>query len=320
MRLPGPPSSERIDWITWFVVSGLLVSAALPRLLQGIASDDEARTVLAGMPCNATIEMDLALWRVAERATPYREVLLDTPPDELAAAHLAGELPDFGLSAFLNRYGSRAAGEVDVGVPRWSEDPTPVPAMPANHLRVTDPQQAPDRRFERAAAQAEAKVAELAQRARRNRRVRGRIAGFFLRRARELSGLREAGEFVGPYALRDRCRRLLLIDAQLQGNRLPDRADDVVFLTMPELRTAVERADDLREVVEGRRPDHVRELRRRSVRSPCCPTAPRWRRCRRPERRATARSPAWERHPAGFAAGPASSATRRARPSSRARS
>ncbi|MBB3085415.1 PEP/pyruvate-binding domain-containing protein [Geodermatophilus sabuli] len=258
-------ASERIDWITWPVVSGLLVSAALPPLLRGIASDDEVRAVLAGMPYNVTIEMDLALWQVAERAAPYREVLLDTPPDELAAAHLAGELPDFGLRAFLDRYGVRAAGEVDVGVPRWSEDPTPVFAMLANHLRVTDPQQAPDQRFERAAAQAEAKVAELAQRARRNRRVRGRIAGFFLRRARELSGLREAGKFVGLYALRDRRRRLLLIGAQLQENGLLERADDVMFLTMPELRTAVERADDLREVVAGRRSEYVRELRRRNV-------------------------------------------------------
>jgi pyruvate,water dikinase len=258
-------SSARLDGIIWPVVSGLLVSAALPPLLKGVARDDEVRSVLGGMPYNVTIDMDLALWQVAQRATPYREVLLDTPPNELAAAYLAGELPDFGLSAFLDTYGIRSAGEVDVGVPRWSEDPTPVFAMLANYLRVIDPEQAPDRRFERAAAGAEAMLAELAQRARRQRWVRGRLAGFFLRRARELSGLREAGKFAGLYSLRDRRRRLLLLGAHLQGHGLLERADDVMFLTPPELRTAVERGDDLREVVAGRRSEYARELRRRTV-------------------------------------------------------
>lgn len=258
-------ASGRLDAITWPVVSGLVVSAALPPLLTGIASDDEVRTVLGGMPHNVTIEMDLALWQVAQRARPYREIVSNTPPDELAGAYLAGELPDFGLRSFLDTYGIRAAGEVDVGVPRWSEDPTPVFAMLANYLRVTDPEQAPDKRFERAAARAEAMLADLAQRARRKGRVRGRLVGFLLRRARELGGLREAGKFAGLYPLRDRRRRLLLIGAQLQDNRLLERADDVMFLTLPELRTAVERDDDVREVVAGRRSDHLRELRRRAV-------------------------------------------------------
>lgn len=251
--------------IIWPVVTGLLVTAALPPLLKGIASDDEIKTVLAGMPHNVTIEMDLALWQVAQRAAAHRELLLRTSPGELAAAYLAGELPDFGLAAFLDVYGLRCAAEVDVGVPRWSEDPAPVFAILANYLRVTDPEQAPDRRFERAAARAEAMLAELVRRARRKRPVRGRLAGFFLRRARELAGLREAGKFAGLYALRDRRRRLLLIGAELQAKGLLERADDVMFLTLPELRTVVDRGDDLRETVTGCQSQYARELRRRTV-------------------------------------------------------
>ncbi|MFJ5228188.1 PEP/pyruvate-binding domain-containing protein [Streptomyces sp. NPDC088400] len=256
--------------ITWPVVTGLLIGAALPPLLKGIASDDEIRTVLGGMPHNVTIEMDLALWQVAQHAAPHRELLLRASPDELAAAHLAGELPDFGLAAFLDAYGQRSAAEIDIGVPRWSEDPAPVFAILANYLRGTDPDQAPDRRFERAAAKAEAMLAELVRRARRTSPVRGRLAGFALRRARELAGLREAGKFAGLYALRDRRRRLLLIGAELQAKGLLERADDVKFLTPPELRTVVDRDDDphetdLRETVVGRRSEYVRELRRRAV-------------------------------------------------------
>ncbi|GIJ13201.1 PEP/pyruvate-binding domain-containing protein [Micromonospora andamanensis] len=255
----------RLDRIVWPVVSGLLVSAALPPLLKGIASDDEIHTVLGGMPYNVTIEMDLALWQVAQRAMPYRELLLRTPPGDLAAAHLTGELPDIGLSTFLDSYGHRSAAEVDVGVPRWSENPTPVFTMLANYLRVTDPEQAPDRRFQHAAARAEAMLAQLTQRARREQLVRGRLTGFLLRRSRELSGLREAGKFAGLYALRDRRRRLLLIGAELEADGVLEHADDVMFLTLPELRTAVQHGHDLREVIAGRRSAYTRELRRRTV-------------------------------------------------------
>ncbi|MFF2188885.1 PEP/pyruvate-binding domain-containing protein [Streptomyces sp. NPDC058155] len=253
------------DAITWPVVTGILVAAALPTLLKDIASDDEIRTVLGGMPHNVTIEMDLALWQVARNAAPHRDLLLGTAPDELAAAHLAGELPDIGLGDFLDTYGHRCAAEVDVGVPRWSEEPAPVFAALANYLRVTDPDQGPDRRFERAAARAEVMLAELVRRARRERPVRGRLASFFLRRARELAGLREAGKFAGLYALRDRRRRLLLIGAELRAKGLLQRADDVRFLTLPELRAVVDGGDDPRRTVAERQSHYTRELRRRTV-------------------------------------------------------
>lgn len=258
-------SSTLADAIVWPVVSGLAVSAALPPLLKGVADEDEIRTVLGGMPYNVTIEMDLALWGVARRAEPYRAMLLSTPPPDLAAAQLAGELPDFGMDAFLRAYGVRSAAEIDVGVARWAEDPAPVFAALANCLRVADPEQAPDRRFERAAERAEAMAAELTGRARREQALRGRLAGFFLRRSRELSGLREAGKFAGLYALRDRRRRLLLIGAQLHVQGLLTAADDVMFLDLPELRTVAETGADLRATVAARRTEYERELRRRTV-------------------------------------------------------
>ncbi|MFE7140509.1 PEP-utilizing enzyme [Streptomyces sp. NPDC057644] len=258
-------SSTLAGAIVWPVVSGLAVSAALPPLLKGVATEDEIRTVLGGMPYNVTIEMDLALWEVARRAKPHREMLLSTPPAQLARAQRAGELPDFGLDGFLRAYGVRSAAEIDVGVERWAEDPAPVFTALANCLRVTDPEQAPDCRFGRAAERAESMLAELDTRARREQALRGRLAGFFLRRSRELSGLREAGKFAGLYALRDRRRRLLLIGAQLHTQGLLTTADDVMFLDLPELRTVVETGADLRATITFRRAEYERELRRRTV-------------------------------------------------------
>jgi pyruvate,water dikinase len=258
-------TTESSDEIVWPIVAGMLAAALPAQLLNGVAGPDEIHTVLGGMPYNVTIEMDLALWRLARGAAVHRELLLGTPPDELAASYLCGTLPEIGLAAFLDAYGHRGAAEVDLGVPRWDEDPAPLFAVIANYLRVTDPEQAPDRRFERAAATAEAGLAELVARARRRRPVRGRIAGFLLRRARMLAGLREAGKFAGLYRLREVRRQLLLIGADLTGAGLLERPADIMFLTVDEVHGSVHHGDDHRATIVRRRAVHRRELRRRSV-------------------------------------------------------
>jgi phosphohistidine swiveling domain-containing protein len=257
--------AEPADDLIWPTVAGMLATALPARLLRGVATADEIHAVLAGMPHNVTIEMDLALWRLARRAGEHRGLLLDTPPDHLAARYRQGTLPDIGLAAFLADYGHRGAAEVDLGVPRWDEDPTPVFAAIANYLRVTDPEQAPDRRFARAAASAEAALDELVTRARHRRPVRGRLAGLLLRRARSLAGLREAGKFAGLFPLREMRRQLLLIGADLAAAGLLDKPGDVVFLTLDEVGTAVHEGTDHRGTVTARRAVHQRELRRRTV-------------------------------------------------------
>ncbi|WP_433730195.1 PEP/pyruvate-binding domain-containing protein [Actinoplanes sp. CA-051413] len=254
-------SGDGADAITWPIVAGMLAATLPQQLLKGIATADEIHAVLAGMPHNVTIEMDLALWQVAQGARQHGELLLGSPPAELAARYLAGELPELGLAAFLDRYGHRGVAEVDLGVPRWSENPAPVFAMIANYLRVTDPEQAPDRRFARAAATAESTLTDLVARARRRRPVRGRLAGFLLRRARSLAGLRETGKFAGLYPLREMRRQLLLLGADLTAAGRLDRPDDIMFVTLDEAGTDA----DLREVAAARKLVHQRESRRRTV-------------------------------------------------------
>ncbi|WBB69988.1 PEP/pyruvate-binding domain-containing protein [Micromonospora sp. WMMD812] len=258
-------TSASPDDLVWPIVAGMLAATLPGHLLKGVASRDEIDTVLGGMPHNVTIEMDLALWRLADQAGAHRELLLTTPPQDLADRYRRGTLPDVGLAAFLDRYGHRAVAEVDLGVPRWAEDPEPVFAMIANYLRVTDPEQAPDRRFARAAATAETALGDLVARARRRRPVRGRIAGFLLRRARALAGLREAGKFGGLYRLREMRRQLLLIGAELTDAGLLARPDDVMFLTLEEVAAAVGEGVDHRPTVTARQAVHQRELRRRTV-------------------------------------------------------
>src|SRR5437764_6524402 len=145
--------------------------------------------------------MNLALWRLAQQvqANPSTAQLVrDTPAARLAEDYHNGSLPALlqcSLASFLATYGHRSVAELDLGVPRWSEDPTYVLGILASYLQLRDPAQAPDVQFRRAAQEAEAMVTELTGRARRKNRLRGVLVGFCLSRARALSGLREMPRF-----------------------------------------------------------------------------------------------------------------------------
>ncbi|GAB3478557.1 PEP/pyruvate-binding domain-containing protein [Nocardiopsis coralliicola] len=273
--------AERLDWITGDatpvmlggdlttiigpVFAGILAGTLPTQLLKGVATQDECATVLGGMPHNVTTEMNLELWRIAERAREHGPLFAETPPAELAEQYRSGKLPDIGLAGFLDVYGHRTAGEVDIGVPRWRDDPSPVFATIANYLKLDDPEQAPDRRFARAAAAAEAKLAELGSRAVRARPVRGRIARFLMQRSRELTGMREYAKFAWlvPYA--EIRRQLVLAGESLVAAGVLDTAEDVMFLTRDEVRAAGADGADRRGLVAERQRAHIRELRRGSV-------------------------------------------------------
>jgi len=180
------------------ILPAMLSLITARRLLRGRARDDEVQTVTRGAPHNPTTEMDLALWAAAMelRADPEsRAALLERTPPELAAAYRAGALPARlrdALSSFLARYGFRSIGEIDIGVERWSEDPTHILGALANYVRLGDGALAPDEQFARGEREAEAMVGALLGRVHGPRRFLLRLA---LRRVRALIGAREAPKF-----------------------------------------------------------------------------------------------------------------------------
>ena len=243
---------------------GLGSRAIAERLLTGVSEPGELDGIGRGMPYNVTTAMDLALWAVATRAVEYRSLFLDTPAERLAELYRDGGLPDIGLSEFLAEYGHRSAAEVDVGVPRWAEDPAPVFAALSGYLRVTDRHAAPDARFEQARAEAEETLDRLIGRAVRRRPLRALLAGLLLRRWRDLAGLRELPKFIWLYPLRDVRQELLLAGSDLARLGRLDRAEDIMFLTLDEAALAAAGTDH-REVVGRRRAEHVREWNRQQV-------------------------------------------------------
>ena len=108
------------------IYAAMFTRAAAVALLADVATSSEIDETLRGMPHNVTTEINLDLWRLASAAREHRDLLMHTPPAELAARYRAGDLPEIWLDGFLARYGHRGAAEIDVGVPRWAEDSTGV--------------------------------------------------------------------------------------------------------------------------------------------------------------------------------------------------
>ena len=255
-----PPAAAGYIWL------------GLARLLLGrLVHAGELQAVLRGLPHNVTTEMDLELWQTA---TAIREdpesvrALTGEDPRTLAGRYTEGSLPAVcqgALRGFLAKYGHRAVAEIDLGVPRWGEDPAHIINVLANYLRLADPELAPDRRFRRAAEQAEAKVAELAERSARSRgRLFGRIVAHSLRRARETAGMREYPKFLLIAAFAVLRRQLQLVGGELAEAGRIAVPDDVFFLDLTEARVAL-RGADLRGPVAERRRSYDREMRRRRI-------------------------------------------------------
>ena len=249
---------------------GMGAYALTGRLLRNLATDDERQMVLRGLPHNPTTEMDLTLWALAQKVRDDPTVvrtMREASPQRLAQGYRNCTLPpplQTGLENFLRAYGHRGVAEIDLGLPRWSDDPTYILGVLANYFRLDDPKLAPDVQFRRAVQEARAMAADLTSRAIRKSRLRGTLVGFCLSRTRALAGLREVPKFYLVLLLA-RARALLWpVGGELaQAGRL-EKAEDVFFVTLPEAREALT-GTDLRSVVRERRAVYEHELSRRRV-------------------------------------------------------
>lgn len=249
---------------------GFALLALAGKLLGGRSRRSDLQPILRGLPNNVTTEMDLELWQLAteiQADAGARRMFADQPLAVLAQRFSAGELPpavQSGLERFLERYGHRAVAEIDVGMPRWRDDPTHLLGTLANYLRLEDPALAPVLQFRKAEAEAEAQIARLVAEAKSRGRVRGAIVQAALRRARLFIGLRERPKYQIVLALAEVRRQMAEVGAELAAAERIARADDVFFLDFAEVRQALDGAD-LQDLVARRQGAYYLELERRHI-------------------------------------------------------
>ena len=199
--------------------------------------------IARGLPHNVTTEMDLALWQVAQAILADSDSLIlfqETSASDLAAGYLKSNLPSAAqesVASFLERYGARGIGEIDIGLPRWGEDPTHIMRVLQSYLQITDPDKAPDVVFARAAKSAEQAAAHLESTVRQMHGgfIKSRLLHWAISRYRALAGMREAPKFFAIRMMNIIRQGLLQSGQELFEANLLEQPDDLFFLTVREL-------------------------------------------------------------------------------------
>src|SRR5438128_7014057 len=115
------------------------------RLEAWLGEKNAADTSTQSVPHNGTSEMGLALLDVADVIRPHPEVVAflqrvddDGFLDELPK-FAGGEEARDAIRAFLDRYGMRCVGEIDITRPRWSERPTTLVPVILGNIKNFEP-------------------------------------------------------------------------------------------------------------------------------------------------------------------------------------
>ncbi|MET8764597.1 rifamycin-inactivating phosphotransferase [Lentzea sp. NPDC004782] len=225
-----------------------------------LGEKNAADTLTLSAPHNVTSEMGLALLDVADVIRPHAEVvafLRDVSDDDFLDG--LGELPGgpearAAIEGYLDRYGMRCVGEIDITRPRWSERPAALLPMILTNVRNFERGESA-RRFEEGRQQASRKEQELlerlrllpdgAQKAGETKRMIDRVRTFI--------GYREYPK----YAMISRYfvyKQALLREAdRLVRSGVIDETEDVFFLTFQELQDVVRTGEADRELVRERR-------------------------------------------------------------------
>lgn len=134
-----------------------------------LGEKNAADTLSQSVPNNITSEMGLALLDVADVIRPYPEVIAylehakeDDFLDELVKYKGGQETRD-AINDFLDKYGMRCSGEIDITRTRWSEKPITLIPMILGNIKNFEPN-ASSRKFEQGRQEALAKEQELLDR------------------------------------------------------------------------------------------------------------------------------------------------------------
>jgi phosphoenolpyruvate synthase/pyruvate phosphate dikinase len=230
------------------------------QLQEWLGEKNAADTLTQSVPHNVTSEMGLALLAVADVIRPHPDVVafLQHVEDEGFLDELA-ELPggreaQDAIRAYLEKYGMRCVGEIDVTRPRWSERPTSLLPVILGNIKNFEPGEG-ERRFEQGRQQAWKKEQELLGRLRGlpDGERKAEEAKRMIDRVRTFIGYREYPKygmvsryFVYKQAMLEEAERLV------RAHVLREK-EDIFYLSLQELREVArtDQVDD--QLISGRK-------------------------------------------------------------------
>jgi pyruvate,water dikinase len=236
------------------IMAGMQAAWWLNDQLQAwLGEKNAADTLTRSAPGNITSQMGLALLDVADVIRPHAQVVAFLQQVESedfldALPGIAGgrEVRD-AIHAWLDTYGMRCVGEIDITSARWSERPSALLPIILGNVRNFEPGAA-ERRFEQGRLEAQAMQQALLQRLRAlpDGERKAEETKRMIERVRTFAGYREYPKyglirryFVYKQALLEEAERLV-------STGVLNEKEDIFYLTFHELHEVVrtQRADD----------------------------------------------------------------------------
>ncbi len=223
------------------------------KLREWLGEKNVADTLTQSVPNNVTSEMGLALLDVADAIRPHAEVVAFL--EQVESDDFLDELPRLAggreareaIQGWLEKYGMRGVGEIDITRPRWGEHPAMLVPMILGNIRNFPPGEAA-RRFEQGRREALKKEQEVLERLRAmpDGERKAEETKRMIDRVRTFAGYREYPKYgmVSRYYV---YKRALLEEAdRLVRDGILREKEDIFHLTFQELQEAVRtnRVDD----------------------------------------------------------------------------
>ncbi|PFN18852.1 phosphoenolpyruvate synthase [Bacillus cereus] len=216
------------------------------KMEQWLGEKNAADTLSQSVQNNVTSEMGLALMDVADVIRPYKEVItyLQHVEDDSFLNELVqfkgGEEARDAILTFLNKYGMRCSGEIDITKTRWSEKPTTIIPMILNNIRDFE-YGASKRKFEEGLQEALKKEEELVDRLQHLSGGKQKVEETkrMIRNIRNFIGYREYPKYgmINRYFI---YKQALLKEAEkLVQSGVIREVDDIYYLTFEELHEVV---------------------------------------------------------------------------------
>ncbi|MBX9254063.1 phosphoenolpyruvate synthase [Desmonostoc muscorum CCALA 125] len=216
------------------------------KMQEWLGEKNVADTLSQSVPNNITSSMGLELLDVADVIRPYPNVIEylqqvkdDNFLDELIKFEGGQDARD-AIYAYLNKYGMRCAGEIDITRPRWSEKPMTLVPIILSHIKNFEPG-AGDRKFEQGRQSALKKEQELLDRLKQlpDGEQKAEQTKPMINLIRNFAGYREYPKYgiVNRYFV---YKQALLKEAEqlVQANVIHEK-EDIYYLTFQELREVV---------------------------------------------------------------------------------
>ncbi|MEV4706534.1 rifamycin-inactivating phosphotransferase [Actinoplanes sp. NPDC049316] len=216
------------------------------KLQEWLGEKNAADTLTLSAPGNVTSEMGLALLDVADAIRPHPDVIrflqgvrADDFLEELPKLPGGTEARD-AIESYLDRYGMRCVGEIDITRPRWSERPSMLVPLILDNIKLFEPGAA-GRRFEQGRQEAEKKRRDVLDRLRAlpDGERKADETERMIDRVRTFIGYREYPKYgiISRYYI---YKQALLAEAErLVRAGLLDAVEDSFYLTFQELRDVV---------------------------------------------------------------------------------